>query len=140
MKRIVNLGLLVLALAALGRMATAHEDEHKTTKVTLTGAPIDLTCYADGHSKVGDKPDCAESCIAKKGLGAGFVVKEGGKNVIYIVTGSDNKKIYGVIGPHINKMTKVTGEVTEVDNLKLLSIEKIEPLPANGERKAIPKH
>lgn len=133
MRKLIGITVAVTALALVPFALKAGEDpDYKpaTEKgvVTLTGAPVDLVCYLDGHSGVGDDSSCAETCIAKNGMPAGILVKEDGKNVIYVALGSNSKKLFGIIGPRMNQWSKITGEVYEIDNLKIIDVEKAEPL------------
>ena len=112
--------LVALFLAALPFIVRAA-DESKT----LTGEPVDITCYLGGKSGEQHGATCGKSCIAK-GMPAGLVVKEGDKSQLYLILAGHDKKVADVLGDLVGKQAKVTGKVAEKDGLKTITIEKAE--------------
>lgn len=99
----------------------------KTGKVTLTGVPIDVVCFMDGHSGPGLPDTCSAKCIARDGLPAAVLVGEGEDAEMLIVLGDSSVAIHRQLKGYFNKTAKITGIVTTRYGLKTIEITEIEP-------------
>ncbi len=101
-------------------------DGVKDGKVTLTGVPIDVVCFMDGHSGPGLPDTCSAKCIAKSGLPAAVLVGEGEAAEMLIVLGDSSAAIHRQLKGYFNTPAKITGTVTTRYGLKTIEITEIE--------------
>jgi hypothetical protein len=122
MGRKIIVGMALAALVCLGAYA---ED------VTLTGEPVDMTCYITGKSGEGHA-SCAKAC-AEKGNPIGLAVKgSDGKTSLYLVLGGGGKAAKDLMAEHMGKQVTATGAVTEKEGMKILTVAKVEPAAAKS--------
>lgn len=92
------------------------------TKV-LTGEPVDISCYLGGKSGAAHA-SCAVAC-AEKGLPIGLLVGEGETKQLYLVLGGGGKSATDLMVAHMGKQVEVTGTVTKMNGLMVLTASKV---------------
>ncbi|MCM8812174.1 MAG: hypothetical protein NC910_03875 [Candidatus Omnitrophica bacterium] len=88
---------------------------------TITGEVVDMTCYlahgasGSGHSK------CARECV-EKGLPVGIKSADG----LYLAVGTEHQTANQLLASRAGQTVTATGEVSEKDGIRLISIEQIQ--------------
>ena len=119
--------IAALVLAAMPVFA----EEAKPVDVTLTGEPVDITCYLGGKSGEGHAA-CATAC-ANKGNPIGLVVNDGEKSTMYLVLGSGGKAAKDVLAAHMGKQVDVTGKASMKDGMHVIAAEAVAEASAEEE-------
>ena len=111
--------LIVVAMLTTPLVGVSAEDE-----VTLTGEPVDISCYLGGKSGEGHA-SCAKSCV-QGGKPVGFVTSgDDGEKSLYLVVGGNNKAAKDYMADHMGKIVKAKGTVVEKDGLKILTVSEV---------------
>ena len=120
MRKYALSAVVALAVIAMPFVLTAAQDSE-----TLTGEPIDISCYLKGQSGPGHA-GCATTCVTERGLPAGFVVKDGDKTQIYLVLAGQGTTIKELFGDAMGQQVKATGKVTTKEGMKVFTVDKVE--------------
>ena len=113
--------IISVALGAACVPAGAEEAKAAPAKVdTVSGEVIDLACYL-GHGASGkEHAQCAKTCI-KGGLPVGIKTATG----IILAVGKDHKTANAKLAPLAGEMVVATGELSEQDGLKLITLATV---------------
>ena len=120
MKKLAVFSIALLLAIPLTSMIVSAADGD----ATLSGEPVDITCFLTGKSGEGHA-SCAMAC-ANKGLPIGFLVKDGDKSELYLVLGGDGKSAKDLMAAHMGKQVKATGSVATNNGLKVFTVTKVE--------------
>ena len=119
MKKAVLIAFVVCTMLATPTFfAAAAED------TTLSGEPVDIVCYLAGKEGEGHAA-CATSC-ANRGQPIGLKVTSGDKTELYLVLGGHGKAAKDYLAGHMGKQVKVTGEVTDKEGMKVITVSAVE--------------
>jgi YHS domain-containing protein len=104
-------------------MNAATQPKDMSHHTVLTGTLVDMACYLKGEKMGNTKEDaaCFESCVVEKGMPAGLLVKEGGKERLFILMSeTPAKELYkGQFG----KTVHYCGDAYEKDGIRVLFVE-----------------
>jgi hypothetical protein len=115
MRRILSV-FGVIALVGLVAGPLAAEEK------TITGEVVDVQCQMKKAENVGaDHANCAMSC-AKRGAKMGILASDGVYTIAGDYTSENNKKLL----PYVAQVVTATGEITEQDGVKTITVAKIE--------------
>ena len=120
----------LIAALVVAAMPVFAEDA-KPVDVTLTGEPVDITCYLGGKSGEGHAA-CATAC-ANKGNPIGLVVDEGDNKVMYLVLGSGGKAAKDLLAAHMGKQVDVTGKATKKEGMSVVMAAAVAEASAEEE-------
>ena len=100
-RRLVLVGLIAIAPAAMTRRASAQEE------VTVKGEVVDLACYLSKGLKGKRHVACAQLC-AKKGLPIGVLTEAG--DVYLLIEDHDNPDPYSAVKGLAGEQAEVSGK------------------------------
>lgn len=123
-KTVLTLAIVAALAIAIAPATVTYAKDAAPTDVTLTGEPVDITCYMGGKSGEGHA-SCATAC-ANKGNPIGLVVGEGDEKVMYLVMGDGGKQSKDLMAAHMGKVVTVSGKASSKDGLNILVASKVE--------------
>ncbi len=80
---------------------------------------LDLACYVGRGAKGADHAGCAKSCV-KGGQPMGLLTEDGA--VVLLAANHQNGAPYEALKDWAGQMVEVTGEMSERDGVKLVSV------------------
>ena len=130
----------LVAIAAMG-IASGDEkkgDEKKAEQqakkaVSTAGEIVDMGCYM-GHAAMGAKhADCATKCISM-GMPMGLLTDKG---KLYLLTlPHENQDAYNQCKNMAGTQVQITGEVSEKDGMKSISVTSVTAAPSTPAKKS----
>ena len=119
MKKVVLIAFVLCTILATPAFFAAAAEE-----TTLSGEPVDISCYLSGKEGEGHAA-CATAC-ANKGQPIGLKVTDGDTTELYLVIGGHGKAAKDLMASHMGKQVKVTGEVSDKEGMKVITVSAVE--------------
>lgn len=112
MKHVSRIIVVVALLLAAVPMSVAEE-------MTWSGEVLDLACYVARGAKGEDHAGCAKSCV-KGGQPMGLLTEDG--TVVLLAANHKDGSPYEALKDWAGQMVEVTGEMSERDGIKVVSV------------------
>lgn len=126
----------VALVAALAMAVAPTFAADEAVEVTLSGEPVDITCYLGGKSGEAHA-GCATAC-ANKGNPIGLVVEEGDKKTLYLVLGA-GAPAKDLLAAHMGKIVDVTGKASAKEGMHVLVASAVAEAGAAEEEEWFPE-
>ncbi len=108
--------LIAFAMMAAAVMAAPVA---QAEEATWTGEVLDLACYVNQGAKGADHAGCAKSCV-KGGQPMGLLAEDG--TVVLLAANHSNGAPYEALKDLAGEMAEVTGELSERDGMKIVTV------------------